>query len=1427
MYLSYIKCLSIGRRPLYPGNVSKNRKKDEKLPTLPTDDSKFVLFLSKLSRWPNGDLFFVGQKRISLPIDTSHILPRPCPCPRPSKACRCQKGGSHLPLHCAQQDHYHPHYRSSNLLASCNSVKDQLNESLAWQLIASRVQGLRSNQVSRDASGLKRRPEVRSHRPVSPGRRNTQCCRHMGLGVKKVTFPDAFYTCFRSVFTQVNSLSLSLIKTLLAIGNIEKNPGPCDMLKLVSVNCRGLSDNGKLLRTISKIKKCLQSNPGPGIAFLQETHSVNEYLLAGVWTGDYVIGNGTRSQRGVLTLVTGGLTLTQSITDPEGRFCISVFKFADPSSRSICTINVYAPNDHSLSLAFFHDLFSRIASSIENLDLAVCDIIVAGDFNFVFDSSTDSVNRSSTRMEKALSNYVTGALADLELFDLVQSSSQLNNFTWRRQDCRSRIDYVFVSARLASMVNTYSTEWNLIPTDHAAIVIDFKKMPNQKRGYSYPKLTEADISDPSDMETTRLAIATAIRDSSSFDPHTRLEFVKMAIRSAVLDLRKAKRKVAEELPMLKAKLNELLNNGHCDKDSESEIESLHKTIWELEEAIEKKLMIQAGIKWREEGERSSKYFLNQISTRNISSCNASFISDGKILNSISDIMEYGTSFYADLYSKVPTCQTNGDFLSNCPKISETDVRLLQLPITVAELGATLKTCKDSCPGLDGIPYSFYKYFGDYLLPLVVDSFNYGNRIGRLSPSHTRSCITIIPKAGKDQRYIRNWRPITVSACDIKLVTKSLALRLAKVLDSVISKHQMAYIPGRDINFNNRLLNFIVDSADCLNPLSILSFDAEKAFDSIDHDYIRSVLRAYGLPEEFIKLFNLLYRNIDAVLQINGWLSKPFNIGRGVKQGCALSCCLFVLCIDPLLRNVDANHSIKGVLTSRVDCIKMLSYADDVVAIVQDNESIQEIFHEYERLYRYSGLRLNASKTELMSTAIAPPQSAPLLVQYLGDEVSLVTVDRLKVCGNTVTVDREVRYAENVTKRISKLEHITRIWKSRNLSLNGKMIILKTFALSQLVFVSQFMNISPTDVKYIESICYNFAWNGKRDRIKRAVLKSSKDQGGINGIDVDCFLKAIKVKQFLKADAKSESLSSIQASPDSFEPIKIIARQCLYKLYKAHSIGLSERNLSNDHKVILANYDLRGFLKPGSKAEHILFNNEIKTFAQLLDSTLTRRSMNTVLRALPLEFKATLTGDYEYRLPQFGTHNGNRQVCFLTCPTKVIQQELKSVMKKVCPPREWLPGTVVNWRRLWNIKNPTLRAIRYKIAHNDIFCNYRRFKCKLNIDDKCTICGETESVLHQLFECQNAQRLWLTVNKVLCTPIASLKDIVETNRSASEEILISAILKALIQIDRSAKTPTKALLMSALCYLRIEEWVSKGNVPCILAEKVKALIDSAT
>lgn len=73
-----------------------------------------------------------------------------------------------------------------------------------------------------------------------------------------------------------------------------------------------------------------------------------------------------------------------------------------------------------------------------------------------------------------------------------------------------------------------------------------------------------------------------------------------------------------------------------------------------------------------------------------------------------------------------------------------------------------------------------------------------------------------------------------------------------------------------------------------------------------------------------------------------------------------------------------------------------------------------------------------------------------------------------------------------------------------------------------------------------------------DRIKRSVLKNDK----LDGVDIECFLKAIKIKQFVKADAKSEYLCIIQNHKDLNDEVSRVAQNSIFSIQKYLAKGIN-------------------------------------------------------------------------------------------------------------------------------------------------------------------------------------------------------------------------------------------------------------------------------
>ena len=656
--------------------------------------------------------------------------------------------------------------------------------------------------------------------------------------------------------------------------------------------------------------------------------------------------------------------------------------------------------------------------------------------------------------------------------------------------------------------------------------------------------------------------------------------------------------------------------------------------------------------------------------------------------------------------------------------------------------------------------------------------------------------------------------------------------MATVLPSIIYDTQMAYVPGRDISFNNRILSYITENMSHMEN-KIVSFDAEKAFDSVSHEYLLNTLMMYGFPESFITFFNLIYRNNTAVVQVNGHLSSAFDIKRGVKQGDALSCSLFILAMDPLIRNIEANRNIIPLtLGNGINqiSVKTLAYADDIAVVTNDVNSIKETFKEYERLYWASGLKLNADKTEILDLAVNRDPDEVIRISYLNEDVCLNYSNCIKICGNHLLTDKSERYKLNVTARIDALSRILASWSRPNLTLNGKMMIIKCHALSQLMFVNQFHTISNIDVKKIESICYKFLWKGGPEHVKRCTLKLRKQEGGIDGIDVESFLNSIKIRQFFKADVHNRPCEFIQKNciDDTFT---LAVRNSLVKLLKSCWKGIDYRDLSDSDQRILMNCDLRYFVKPHCKSDIILKNMVNLSINGVLQHG--RGTVNKVVRSLPAVFKSLLRLDipYDNIVSDVPIHWKTKTVLVNRMTSRNLQDALKIAFKKVMAYSvndkydrlcESAHIQSQSWFYLWKIRNPILRNYRLKVMYKDVYCQERRHRFKLSDSPMCLCCGEIETVQHQLYDCPNARRLWRVYNEIFNTTIP-FKNVILSEADVVGELIKAVIIGFLAQINRSSLVSINNLMIRMRQVLSLELHVTKNRRIEQIIEKIDAML----
>ena len=144
-------------------------------------------------------------------------------------------------------------------------------------------------------------------------------------------------------------------------------------------------------------------------------------------------------------------------------------------------------------------------------------------------------------------------------------------------------------------------------------------------------------------------------------------------------------------------------------------------------------------------------------------------------------------------------------------------------------------------------------------------------------------------------------------------------------------------------------------------------DYAKAFDCVDHNKLWKILQEMGIPEHLTCLLKNLFAGQEATVITGHGMTDWFQIGKGVRQGCIFSPCLFNFYAEYIMRNTGPEETQAGIKIARRN-INNLRYAYDTTLMTESEEELKSLLMKVTEESEKVGLKLNIQKMKIMASS---------------------------------------------------------------------------------------------------------------------------------------------------------------------------------------------------------------------------------------------------------------------------------------------------------------------------------------------------------------------------------------------------------------------------------------------------------------------------
>jgi bifunctional DNA-binding transcriptional regulator/antitoxin component of YhaV-PrlF toxin-antitoxin module len=483
-------------------------------------------------------------------------------------------------------------------------------------------------------------------------------------------------------------------------------------------------------------------------------------------------------------------------------------------------------------------------------------------------------------------------------------------------------------------------------------------------------------------------------------------------------------------------------------------------------------------------------------------------------------------------------------------------------------------------------------------------------------------------------------------------------------------------------------------------------------------------------------------------------------------------------VELLAHKIRQNKNIKGITIGSTE-IKLVQMADDTTVFVEDPDSLEHTLKMLTLFEQYAGLRLNKSKTEAMWLGKnRNNKTTPVEVTWVKEVHSL---------GIFFSYDTDSVVQKNFMDRAKEFQRVLNMWRQRDLSLIGKITILKSLAFSKVIYQCGMITTPTKFIEEITDIAYSFIWDDKPDKIKRQTLIAEYEKGGLKMLDIGSFLKAQKamwVKRFM-----SDDNASWKAAPKWYLKEFLGADTFRCNL----ECKTKPTNFPNFYwQVMTSWFEIKNITEEGEKTpldirreclwlnKHIRINKEVCKWElwhnrgiNIINDIVDENGMFINDTALELKLEARGIGLKYNALKDAIPREWRRKLKIKPVDQKItFKDEVRIKIGKQGRKLKDITNTELYWTLIGKIRikpifmaklqqelkiyeqewedilvipacisNTKIRVFQYKLLFGLLPCNLYLSRINKSDTDRCRECKELDDSAHYLFECPQVVPFW--------------------------------------------------------------------------------------